>query len=118
MLKKLIIFFFLVAAFSVTSVASAATVATKANYRFYCAQCHGVSGMGDGPNDRREMPVSPRDHTSNEEMSDLSDDDIISVIKEGGGATSKSTLMPPFAATLTGDEIEALKDYLRELCDC
>lgn len=99
--------------------ASAAHSATAAdNYRFYCAQCHGLDGKGEGPNATKNMPVSPRDHTSAYEMSKLTDDDIINVIREGGAATSKSTLMPPFGKTLTENEITALKDYLRKLCKC
>ena len=71
------------------------------NYRFYCAQCHGVYGKGDGPNATREMPVSPRDHTNALEMNKLTDEDVINAIAEGGPATSKSSLMPPFGKTLS-----------------
>ena len=92
--------------------------AAAENYRFYCAQCHGLGGMGDGPNATRNMPVSPRNFTSKYEMERLTDEDIVNVIREGGAATSKSTLMPPFGKTLTADEITAMKDYLRKLCKC
>ncbi|OGP18184.1 MAG: hypothetical protein A2V21_308305 [Deltaproteobacteria bacterium GWC2_55_46] len=88
------------------------------NYKFYCAQCHGTHGRGDGPNATKEMPVSPRDHTSAVEMSKLTDEDIINAIAEGGPATSKSSLMPPFGKTLTRGEITELKAYLRKLCNC
>ncbi|MBI5233677.1 MAG: cytochrome c [Deltaproteobacteria bacterium] len=90
----------------------------KENYKFYCAQCHGLEGKGNGPNATPDQPVSPRDHTNKVEMTKLSDDDIISVIKSGGAATSKSTMMPPWGKTLTEDEIKDLKVYLRELCKC
>lgn len=87
-------------------------------YRFHCAQCHGLKGMGDGPNATKEMPVSPRDHTSAVEMGKLTDADIINAITEGGPATSKSSLMPPYGKTLSKAEISSLKDYLRKLCNC
>jgi len=87
-------------------------------YRFHCAQCHGVNGRGDGPNATKEMPVSPRDHTSAVEMNKLTDEDIINAITGGGTATSKSSLMPPYGKTLSKQEISSLKDYLRKLCDC
>lgn len=96
--------------------ASAETAETL--YRFHCAQCHGVKGMGDGPNATREMPVSPRDHTSAVEMNKLTDADIINAITDGGPATSKSSLMPPYGKTLSKEEIASLKDYLRKLCNC
>ncbi len=102
--------------FAVWSLAGAATA--RGNYVFYCAQCHGLEGRGDGPNATESQPVDPRDHTSAYEMKKLTDSDIIDVIREGGSATSKSTLMPPFGKTLTEDEIRALKDYLRKLCGC
>lgn len=90
----------------------------KENYLFYCAPCHGIEGRGDGPNATPTQPVAPRNHRSKKEMSKLSDQDIINVIKFGGRATGISTLMPPYKNTLTEEEIVELKDYLRELCQC
>ncbi|MFQ5735366.1 MAG: c-type cytochrome [Thermodesulfobacteriota bacterium] len=99
--------------------AGASFAATAAqNYHFYCAQCHGLEGRGDGPNATRSQPVDPRDHTSAYEMNKLTDAEIIGAITGGGAATSKSTLMPPFGKTLTKREIKDLKDYLRKLCKC
>ena len=95
-----------------------ATETARDNYAFYCAQCHGLKGMGDGPNATKNQPVDPRDHTSAYEMSKLTDADIINVIRDGGSATSKSTMMPPFKKTLTDKEIHELKDYIRKLCGC
>ncbi len=106
----------LLALVSSAKVSSAATAAD--NYTFYCAQCHGTEGRGDGPNATKTQPVKPRNHTDAVQMSKLSDDDIISVIKGGGRALGKSTMMPPFSSTLTGEEIIELKEYLRGLCKC
>lgn len=106
-------------AFILSAGASIASAETPEDlYRFHCAQCHGLKGMGDGVNATREMPVSPRDHTSAVEMNKLTDADIINAITEGGPATSKSSLMPPYGKTLTKAEIASLKDYLRKLCNC
>ncbi len=88
------------------------------NYRFYCAQCHGLEGLGDGPNATKNQPVEPRDHTSAYEMGKLTDEDISYVIRDGGVATSKSTLMPPFGATLSEEEIAELVVHIRKLCNC
>src|SRR3990170_2192450 len=60
------------------------------NYRFYCSQCHGLTGKGDGINAAKSRPVQPKDHTNKDQMSRLSDEDIINVIRSGGRATSKS----------------------------
>jgi len=99
-----------------TSFVHAETV--EDNYQFYCAQCHGTNGRGDGPNAVESQPVSPRDHTNAAAMNKLTDEDIINAIEGGGAATSKSVLMPPFGKTLTRAEIVELKDYLRKLCKC
>ncbi len=96
----------------------AAPEKAKEIYRFYCSACHGLEGRGDGPNNTPTQPVRPRNHTNAAKMSQLSDEDLIHVIKEGGAATNRSRMMPPFGDTLTDKEISALKDYLRELCNC
>jgi len=104
--------------FIVTFETLAIAATAKDNYAFYCAQCHGPGGRGDGPNATESQPVDPRDHTSAYDMKKLTDSDIIDVLHNGGAATSKSTLMPPFKKTLSDKEIEELKDYLRALCRC
>ena len=108
----------LFAAAPVAAATAAPAASPVLNYRFYCAQCHGLTGRGDGPNATRHQPVAPRDFTSGSEMSILTDAEIILAIEHGGAATAKSTLMPPFVSTLTGKEIVELKDYLRRLCRC
>ena len=90
----------------------------KVNYAFYCAPCHGTGGRGDGINATKTQPVSPRDHTNKTQMQKLTDSDIINVIRRGGGSVGRSTLMPPFAKTLSEREVLELKELLRTLCKC
>ena len=87
-------------------------------FKFYCAQCHGLGGKGDGPNVTKDFPVSPRNFTNAKEMDKLSDADIKNVILDGGPAASKSPMMPPWSKTLTEAEADALVQYLRTLCAC
>ncbi|MBE9528562.1 MAG: cytochrome c [Proteobacteria bacterium] len=112
--------FALIVSFVLLTASPAPSTAASApeNYRFYCAQCHGLEGLGDGPNATKNQPVEPRDHTSAYEMGKLTDEDIGYVIRDGGVATSKSTLMPPFGATLTDEEIAELVVHIRKLCNC
>ncbi len=98
--------------------ASAFAAAAKDNYRFYCSSCHGLEGKGDGPNNTKTQPVKPRNHTNAAKMGKLTDKEIMQVIMEGGAATNRSRMMPPFGNTLTKKEISELKDYLRVLCKC
>lgn len=87
-------------------------------FRFYCAQCHGLAGKGDGPNLTEDFPVIPRDFTSADEMSTLSDANLKNVILDGGPAVGRSPMMPPWGKTLDEAEVDALIDYLRVLCGC
>lgn len=101
-------------------------VSAEENYKFYCTQCHGMEGKGDGANSNPkkvgielpEMSVTPRNHTNPVDMEKLSDIDVENAIISGGGAVSKSTIMPPFGKTLTEAEVKDLVAYLRKLCKC
>jgi cytochrome c oxidase cbb3-type subunit 3 len=87
------------------------------NYKAYCVQCHVMEGNGKGLN-IRDMSVAPRDHTDAKAMSGRSDDLLFKAIKEGGSSISKSVLMPPWAGTLSDEEIKDLVQHLRTLCKC
>ena len=97
---------------------SAQAADAKQVYDFYCAQCHGVKGDGKGINVTKDFATDPRNFTDSAEMAKRSDEDIRSVIKDGGPAISKSPLMPPFGATLSAAEIGDLMAYIRKLCNC
>ena len=87
-------------------------------FNFYCAQCHGKEGKGDGPNVTKDFATDPRNFTKAKEMEKLSDADIKNVIMDGGPSASKSALMPPWGKTLTEAEVDALVKHLRKLCNC
>ncbi|HJP22067.1 MAG TPA: c-type cytochrome, partial [Alphaproteobacteria bacterium] len=59
-------------------------------FKFYCSQCHGDGGKGDGPNVSPDFPVNPRNFTNAEEMNKLSNADIKNVILDGGPSAGKS----------------------------
>ena len=98
-----------------TTVAMADAAGT---FKFYCAQCHGVSGKGDGPNVTRNFPVSPRDFNNSKEMNKLSDADMKNVIMDGGPSASKSPMMPPWGKTISEGDVDGLVRHLRKLCNC
>ncbi len=117
MFKSRFISILLVFFFS-TSPSFAASDSTKQVFKFYCAQCHGDTGTGDGVNVTEDFATEPRNFTSGKEMSKLSDADIKNVIMDGGPSASKSALMPPWGKTLTDAQADELVAYLRELCNC
>lgn len=90
----------------------------KQLFDFYCAQCHGLTGKGDGPNVTKDFKTDPRNFTSVVDMEKLSDADIKNVIMDGGAAVSKSELMPSWSATIAEADIDKLAAYVRKLCKC
>jgi mono/diheme cytochrome c family protein len=86
----------------------------KKLYGQFCATCHGQSGKGDGAAAAALNP-KPRDHTDKEYMSQLSDDDLLKVIKNGGASIGKSPLMPPWGASLKDEQIQDIIAYVRTL---
>jgi cytochrome c oxidase cbb3-type subunit III len=111
-----------ITAFAVFASHLAVTPATAAEdvkvFEFYCAQCHGLTGKGDGPNVTKDFPVSPRNFTNAKEMDKLSDADLKNVIMDGGPSVSKSPMMPPWNKTLSDAEVDGLVKQLRVLCKC
>lgn len=97
---------------------SAQVADTKQVFDFYCAQCHGTAGDGKGVNVTKDFATDPRNFTSKEDMEKRSDDEIRTVIKDGGPAISKSPLMPPWGNTLSAKEVDDLLGYIRKLCNC
>ena len=79
----------------------------KDNYRTYCMQCHGMEGDGMGVN-IQNMSVQPRNHSDSKAMGTRTDKELFKVIKEGGLAINKSSLMPPWADNFTDNEINDL----------
>jgi hypothetical protein len=58
-----------------------------------CATCHGPTGRGDGSMAAQLNP-RPRDHSDPAWQDSVSDEEIATVIIEGGAAVGKSATMP------------------------
>ena len=91
---------------------------TKEIYDYYCAQCHGITGQGDGVNITKAFPVKPRSFANAKEMEQLTDAELRNAILKGGPGVGKSPYMPPWDKTLNEADVEALIGYLRKLCSC
>jgi len=117
-MKTLMAIAALAALVSFFTVSPATAAETEKVFKFYCAQCHGLGGKGDGPNVTKDFPVSPRNFTNAKEMNKLSDADLKNVIMDGGPSVSKSAMMPPWGKTLTEEQVDGLIKHLRALCKC
>ncbi len=90
---------------------------TRQTYQWYCSQCHGVKGKGDGIN-AKFLTVPPRNHTKAEYLETRTDEQLFEAIKFGGLSVGRAPCMPAWGQTLAEDTIHSLVRYIRELCDC
>lgn len=93
------------------------TEETRRTYQYYCTQCHGVKGKGDGIN-AKFVVVPPRDHTKADYLETRSDEQLFHAIKHGGLSTGRAPCMPAWGNTLDDAMIHSLVHYIRELCEC
>jgi len=90
---------------------------TRQTYQWYCSQCHGIKGKGDGIN-AKFLTVPPRNHTKAEYLETRSDEQLFEAIKFGGLSVGRAPCMPAWGHTLEEDTIHSLVQYIRELCHC
>ena len=77
-------------------------------YIVYCAECHGLNGEGENPEDPFNGDVAPpHDDTGHTWHHD--DDLLIEIVTQGG----ISDRMPAFGDQLTAEQIEAVLIYIK-----
>jgi cytochrome c oxidase cbb3-type subunit III len=90
---------------------------TRNTYQWYCTQCHGIKGKGDGIN-AKLLTVPPRNHTKADYLETRTDEQLFEAIKFGGLSTGRAPCMPAWEHTLDEDTIHSLVQFIRELCQC
>ncbi len=93
------------------------TEKTRKTYQWYCAQCHGVKGKGDGINSPH-VTVPPRNHTKASYLETRSDQELFDAISKGGLKVGRAPCMPSWGSTFDEETIWSLVRYIRELCKC
>jgi mono/diheme cytochrome c family protein len=93
------------------------TEKTRETYQWYCAQCHGIQGKGDGIN-AKFLTVPPRNHTKAKYLETRTDEQFFEAIKFGGLSVGRAPCMPAWGNTLNDSTIHELVRYIRELCQC
>ncbi|MDE0205188.1 MAG: cytochrome c [Candidatus Tectomicrobia bacterium] len=83
-------------------------------YAQYCALCHGEQGRGDGSLSANLDP-KPRDHTDGAYMNALTDDHLLKVVSEGGGAAGLAPIMPAWQGILSEQQILDVIAFVRTL---
>jgi cytochrome c oxidase cbb3-type subunit III len=93
------------------------TESTRQTYQWYCAQCHGIEGKGNGIN-AKLLTVPPRNHTKAVYLETRTDAQLFEAIKFGGLSVGRAPCMPAWENTLSEDTLHSLVQYIRELCHC
>jgi hypothetical protein len=93
------------------------TAKTRETYQWYCSQCHGIKGKGNGINSPH-VTVPPRNHTKAYYLETRSDEELFEAISKGGLKIGRAPCMPSWGATLDEKTIWSLVRYIRELCNC
>src|SRR5262245_10945669 len=86
----------------------------KAVYDRYCATCHGASGGSDGPG-ADALPIKPPPLTSGRLLNPLSDEFLLTGVREGAEAVGLAPQMPAFGRLLTDREIRDVVGFVRTL---
>jgi len=86
----------------------------RALFQHYCSTCHGTEGHGDGFN-AYNLDPKPRDLADPAFQAGRSDEELVSILRTGGGAAGLSTGMPPWGRTLNERQIRNLVSFLRTL---
>ena len=79
----------------------------------YCARCHDQESSPERVSNYDNLAVKPHAFTDGQTMNGLSDSDLIAIINHGGPALNRSALTPPYGATLSKAEVQALVAYIR-----
>jgi len=85
------------------------------HYSDSCADCHGASGKGDGP-EAAELKTKPADYTDCATQNKFDDDYFLKIIKNGGGSMGKGKEMADYGKTYNDDEIHGLVAFIRSFC--
>ena len=92
----------------------AAKNAGTQKYEQFCAACHGVDGLANGPG-ALAMNPKPRNLTDAKWQASVDDAHIAKVIKEGGAAVGLSSTMAAWGAVVNDQEITEMVAHIRSL---
>ncbi len=83
----------------------------------YCTRCHDSESTAERVSNHDNLTAPPHAFSDGATLNPISRANLIAIIGHGGVALSKSPEMPPYAATLSPSDIEALAAYIRAVAD-
>ena len=88
----------------------------RATFLYYCAPCHGTEGHGDGFN-AYNLDPKPRDLADPTFQAQRATEDLVAVVRSGGGVAGLSPGMPPWGRTLNERQIRNVVRFLRTIAE-
>jgi mono/diheme cytochrome c family protein len=82
-----------------------------------CARCHDPESTTQRVSNFDNLAVKPHPFNEGDVLNKLSDSDLTAIISHGGQSVNESALMPPYGATLSKPEVQALIAYIRLVSD-
>ena len=79
----------------------------------YCARCHDPESTAQQVSNYDNLSVKPHPFSEGDALNKMSDSDVMAIISHGCQSMNMSALMPPYGATLTKPEVQALIAYIR-----
>lgn len=83
----------------------------------HCVRCHESESTPERVSNQDNLKSKPHSFTDGPVLNAMSDANLIAIISHGGAALGKSAEMPPYGATLSKQEIDALVALLRAVAD-
>jgi mono/diheme cytochrome c family protein len=79
----------------------------------YCSRCHDPESTTQQVSNFDNLAVKPHPFSEGDTLNKLSESDLAAIISHGGQSMNLSALMPPYGATLSKPEVQALIAYIR-----
>jgi mono/diheme cytochrome c family protein len=83
----------------------------------YCSRCHNAESTAERVSNHDNLTAPPHAFSDGAALNQISRANLVAIIGHGGVALSKSPEMPPYSATLSPSDIEALTAYIRAVAD-
>lgn len=83
----------------------------------YCSRCHNPESTAERVSNHDNLGVAPHSFSDGATLNQFSRANLIAIISHGGVALGKSPEMPPYGATLSASDIDALAAYIRVVAD-
>ena len=83
----------------------------------YCVRCHDPESTTQRVSNYENLAVKPHPFSEGDALNKMSDSDLRAVISYGGQSMNMAPLMPPYGASLTKPEVQALIAYIRLVAD-